>query len=240
MVVYLSTSPVNIACLLECQVPVPMRPDIFQGMKTPPRATCSDHISYHTYLYVHHCTYDRLNTFQGHSLTQSQWRILFKFHAAVAISSGIESSGSCPSLLYTVASLPTSLTMLPFPDENLPHLQMSVPDMVNNGIDLLGRGDIQNFCQLMLSGRYVSDDAVEHRVYVNARQGTQPPLLNDCTLTRDIDSVIGITDDLPYTAPLAIFPMAPFKETLKKSNHIATEITTANVCEVIYYSYDYF
>lgn len=41
----------------------------------------------------------------------------------------------------------------------------------------------------------------------------------DCTITRDCDSVIGHCEDLPFAVPLALFPLARFEDTLKKTNH---------------------
>ena len=125
-----------------------------------------------------------------------------------------------------------SSEMLPFPDEPLPHVQCSIADIIRHAVALLRDGETQLFCQLMLSGRLVLGDDFQHRVYVNARQGTQPTFGRDCTFTRDIDSVIGVTRDLPYRAPLAVFPMAPFKETLKRNNHVTAEITRPDVCPI--------
>ena len=122
--------------------------------------------------------------------------------------------------------------MLPFPDETLPHVQCSIADIVRHAVALLERGETQLFCQLMLSGRLALDDGLEHRVYVNARQGTQPTFGRDCTFTRDIDSVIGVTRDLPYGASLAVFPMAPYREPLRRVNHVTAEITRPDVCPI--------
>ena len=122
--------------------------------------------------------------------------------------------------------------MLPLPDETLPPVQCSIADIVRHAVALLERGETQLFCQLMLSGRLALDDGLEHRVYVNARQGTQPTFGRDCTFTRDIDSVIGVTRDLPYGASLAVFPMAPYREPLRRVNHVTAEITRPDVCPI--------
>ena len=58
------------------------------------------------------------------------------------------------------------------------------------------------------------------RLVLNVAQGVQPIRREDCKITRDVDSVIVITDTLPYTDPLAVFPIPSFRDTLTDDVHL--------------------
>jgi hypothetical protein len=77
--------------------------------------------------------------------------------------------------------------------------------------------DPLDFINAALCGRVVLDQDA-HRVVLNARQDLQHP--HSPSYTRDFDSAIGITRNLPFTAALNIFPVPSFKDTLKKRNHV--------------------
>lgn len=80
--------------------------------------------------------------------------------------------------------------------------------------------DGMDFVRYVLAGR----DGEDH-IFVNAAQGLDA--LEDSTfdVTRDFDSAIGITENLPFIAPLAIFPLSPFSETLtRKCNGVVGHV----------------
>ena len=110
---------------------------------------------------------------------------------------------------------------LPYPDEDLPELQLSIKQYVDMASRLLtGPEDIYDFCRMVLAGR-VKVDGVERRIFLNARQDLEPIDPRFCTRTRDYDSLCACTQTLPFTAPLSVFPVSPFKETLTADNHLA-------------------
>ncbi|KIK32002.1 hypothetical protein CY34DRAFT_102396, partial [Suillus luteus UH-Slu-Lm8-n1] len=51
-------------------------------------------------------------------------------------------------------------------------------------------------------------------------------------VTRDLDSVIGVSDTLPYTSTLSIWPLSPFRETLRKDNHVKSHAYDSQSAEV--------
>ncbi|TFY53993.1 hypothetical protein EVJ58_g9127 [Rhodofomes roseus] len=85
--------------------------------------------------------------------------------------------------------------------------------------------------QAILAGRaYNSDREREERLFVNARMGhampeyvehfDDPPDATHYGVTRDIDSMFGMTRDLPYTCAIHVYPVCDFRQTLKKDIHI--------------------
>lgn len=111
--------------------------------------------------------------------------------------------------------------VLSYPDEHLPELQLSLRRYVDMASALLeGPDDIYDFCRMVLAGR-AKIDGVEHRIFVNARQDLDPINPAFCARTRDYDSVSACTQSLPFSEPLSVFPVAPFKETLKADNHLS-------------------
>ena len=72
---------------------------------------------------------------------------------------------------------------------------------------------------MVLAGR-VDVNGTEHRIFVNARQDLAEIRSSSFTVTRDYDSICACTSDLPFTAPLSIYPVAPFRDTLKDDNHL--------------------
>jgi len=75
----------------------------------------------------------------------------------------------------------------------------------------------KKFLQFVLAGRTEVEDTIRH-VTLNACQGLAPPY--DYAVSRDYDSLIGVSYDLPYTCHLAINPVPPFRDTLFKHNHM--------------------
>ena len=84
---------------------------------------------------------------------------------------------------------------------------------VNNDIDPV------DFVRLALAGKY-DNDGLQSKIYVNPLHHVDSPSLDAVTITRDYDSMIGITRSLPFSTFVTIYPVVPFKETLKRDNHI--------------------
>lgn len=117
----------------------------------------------------------------------------------------------------------TQLPIMPSPDEDLPQKQVTLQEFLQLADSLLyTRNDVNGFVRFVLAGRYSTvQDGPMSRVFVNAKQGLHTGLPDaELLVTRDYDSIIGISKDLPYKAALQVFPVAPFKETLKKNNHV--------------------
>lgn len=104
-----------------------------------------------------------------------------------------------------------------FPHETLPFEQLSLSQFTRLMKEASKSQDELEFINAALCGRTTVDN-MDHRIILNARQDLEPPA--SPRFTRDFDSAIGITHDLPFTASLNIFPVPSFKETLKKGNHV--------------------
>ncbi|KAK7675980.1 hypothetical protein QCA50_014254 [Cerrena zonata] len=115
-----------------------------------------------------------------------------------------------------------------YPNEDLPFDQLSLKEIVymyrNSLRELIALGDHAKtsdrakFANTVLCGRWGDPPA---RLSLNGMQDAGAVNLNHYEITRDFDSVIGITDNLPYTHPLAIFPVPPFRETLTQDVHLS-------------------
>lgn len=103
------------------------------------------------------------------------------------------------------------------PDEDLPELQLSLRQFVTLAQHLYDPNgqDTDSFVRFILAGRWEG-----HRVFINARQGASAPSKGQYISRGDIDSVIGITRDLPFRVPLRVFPVPSFRDTLTDNNHI--------------------
>lgn len=123
----------------------------------------------------------------------------------------------------------TPETELPYPDDFLPLQRPRSLEEMNEEFEelLLGKNsNISYFVRLCLAGRYREDlmesSANDYRYKINVRSGlsgiAHPP--EDWVVTGDWDSAIGMTEDLPFTVPMAIFAVPPFRDTLRKTNHI--------------------
>ena len=119
-----------------------------------------------------------------------------------------------------------------FPHEELPLQQLSLQNFVATAQDC--QDDVVPLMNLMLCGRHgvMSDEGkfITHsRVAINARMGASVPGPNDVVVTRDYDSAMGITRNLPFKKTLAMFPVSPFRETLKTNNHMTYDIPLPTV-----------
>lgn len=125
---------------------------------------------------------------------------------------------------------------LPYPDEDMFERQISIATLVKLAEAMLSKDDpnIKDFVKLVLAGRNKTNQGQWERIFINGQQETTAlehgPVAN-YKLARDYDSAIGITHNLPFSEPLAIYPLSPFKETLKKTNHIRGKAFDENVCE---------
>lgn len=121
--------------------------------------------------------------------------------------------------------------MRSFPHETLPTEQLSLEEFTAIMQQASSRSPME-FINAALCGR-VSIDEVPYRASVNARQGLHPPTLP--IFTRDFDSAIGVTRNLPYTSPFNIFPVSNFRDTLTKPNHVQGPIHLPDVSTAVSY-----
>lgn len=68
------------------------------------------------------------------------------------------------------------------------------------------------------------------RMSLNVLQGQEAPEYENLEIWRDIDSMIGISDILPYTTHLAIFPLPSFRDIQTKPLHIDALAFDPKVC----------
>ncbi|TCD60512.1 hypothetical protein EIP91_009947 [Steccherinum ochraceum] len=98
--------------------------------------------------------------------------------------------------------------------------QMSLVQFTTTAQNFFDRGDKFDFLRFTLAGLY-SDGDHDRQVYLNARQSAERPDPRDLYMSRDLDSAFGTTRTLPFSSPIALFPVTPFRETLTRANHIS-------------------
>ncbi|KAG2064082.1 hypothetical protein BDR04DRAFT_1162939 [Suillus decipiens] len=113
---------------------------------------------------------------------------------------------------------------LEHPDEDLPAIQVSLSEFVSAAEQMFMPDQLDNFLRFVLAGRLQHHDN-HARIFINARQGALAPPISEYQLYRDVDSVIGITRDLPFQLPMAIFPLASFRDSLTEDNHLKCPIS---------------
>lgn len=129
--------------------------------------------------------------------------------------------------------------MPPYPDEIFPAFTLSLHEFNEKAYNLLVAEHDDplkpEFVNLVLAGRCFApsqdeeagqEEEIEHRVHINVRQGLASAEDKEFNVTRDYDSIIGITENLPFRVPLAIYPIPNFKESLSGSIHITKMITS--------------
>lgn len=93
------------------------------------------------------------------------------------------------------------------------YAQMQEPDLLPDE----ERHASKQFLQFTLTGRMDFND-MPHHATLNACQDLYDP--GRYQITRDYDSLIGATKDLPYNTHLALSPVPPYRDVLSKPNHI--------------------
>ncbi|KAG1861501.1 hypothetical protein DFJ58DRAFT_657457 [Suillus subalutaceus] len=128
-----------------------------------------------------------------------------------------------------------------YPDELDDPVQLTMEDFVGQSQDMFTRAHdgLQSevdFIRFALAGRVgpEADEEVDRcQIRLNAQQGIAPiPPRPESTITRDIDSVIGVSRSLPYTTALSIWPVPPFRETLTKDNHVKSRAYNAEGAQI--------
>jgi hypothetical protein len=122
-----------------------------------------------------------------------------------------------------------------YPNETLTETQWSLSTFNEEATAALhGDGDIIKFTRMVLAGRIFVEqnngNMEQRRILLNARQGL--PELNGARVIRDFDSVIGISQTLPFNRPFDVWPVAPFKHTLTANNHLKGLAYDAQVCSL--------
>ena len=84
----------------------------------------------------------------------------------------------------------------------------------------------ETFVNNLLCGRW---DEQHRRMALDPCLGVAAPGIDEVTITRDVDSLFGITKNLPYNAPLSVFPVPSFSETLKTNVHLNGPVLTPTV-----------
>lgn len=117
---------------------------------------------------------------------------------------------------------------LPYPDEALPAEQISLPTFLQRAEHLLAlalkNNDLHPFVEFVLAGRCRQPDGSITRIFLNPRQGIPSPLGPDLQVTRDIDTVIGFSTNLPFCTAMELFPVASFRDTLTEPIHLKRKV----------------
>lgn len=85
---------------------------------------------------------------------------------------------------------------------------------------------VEEFLQLALAGKAIASDGDVRRIRLSPSKGTPSALGTAINVTRDFDSMFGISNDLPFRRSFAVFPVPSFRDTVTKDNHITRMIET--------------
>ncbi|KAH9915067.1 hypothetical protein B0H21DRAFT_703417 [Amylocystis lapponica] len=113
------------------------------------------------------------------------------------------------------------------PDEPLPSLQLSLAEFNQRAYDAtFSNRPTSNLdsVRFILAGRTPPHHSPAARVFLNVRQELPDLAMHGYTVTRDYDSVIGITRTLPFTQAISVYPVPPFSATLTKDIHIEVAV----------------
>lgn len=114
-----------------------------------------------------------------------------------------------------------------YPDEVLKESQISLKNFVTLAGLLYSSGETDAFLRFVLAGRF--GEGKQTRIFLNACQGASPPEIGKYEVKSDIDSIVGVSSDLPYNVAMAIFPLPSFRDTLTENNHL---IYQSSLCPV--------
>ncbi|KAG1793321.1 uncharacterized protein HD556DRAFT_1238042 [Suillus plorans] len=124
-----------------------------------------------------------------------------------------------------------------YPDETIDISQLTMKEFVGHSRHLFTQmQDDQtevDFIRFVLAARVgplADEELDQYQVRLNCLQGIPTP--PEIDITRDLDSVIGVSDTLPYTSTLSIWPLPPFRETLKKDNHVKSRAYNSQGAEI--------
>ena len=106
---------------------------------------------------------------------------------------------------------PTPTKMRGFPHETQWSAQIGLSEFTYEMQEAFKSGDSLEYINVALCD-HLSQDNKPHCVVLNARMGLRPPA--SPTFTRDFDSAIGVTCNLPFTAAFDVFPVPPFRDTV--------------------------
>lgn len=115
-----------------------------------------------------------------------------------------------------------------YPDEVLEASQISFKHFVSIAGLLYSSGNMEAFVRFVLAGRL--GEGKQARIFLNARQEASPPEISKYEVPGDIDSIVGVSRDLPYNVPMAIFPLPSFRDTLTENNHLTYQSSLCPVC----------
>lgn len=125
-----------------------------------------------------------------------------------------------PFLLRRMPPLPIADNAVPV-DE---HLSLSQFTRDAQAKYLASRdGDVdamKDFVHFTLCGLRRHPNGQYTRVFINSLLNAASVLDDDLIVRRDYDSCFGLSYDLPFAAPMSIFTLFPFRDTLKKTVHL--------------------
>lgn len=82
----------------------------------------------------------------------------------------------------------------------------------------------ESFVNFVLAGRH-HDGQTERRVTIDVEKDTDDfESIPNLTVSRDYDSMIGISHNLPYNVAMPIFPLPNFRDSLQRTNHLTKKI----------------
>ena len=110
--------------------------------------------------------------------------------------------------------------MPPYPDDALPQATLSLAEFNGHARRILNsnsRHRVEDFMAFVLAGRIDTPEGtarVELDPFSDANDDG-----HNWSFTRDFDSLLGTSTDLPFRVPISIYPIPSFRDTLSKGVH---------------------
>lgn len=111
--------------------------------------------------------------------------------------------------------------MPPFPDETYPVSELSLQEFNTLASEMCE--NTAAFVEFVLAGRYKVYDQYR-RVVLRPDREWYTPAAMPITLTRDYDSLLGLTRTLPFRKEIHVYAVPSFNDTLTKDNHMRKEV----------------
>lgn len=119
--------------------------------------------------------------------------------------------------------------MPPYSDETLPVVTLSLREFNDQAHFILNSNRHHpryfDFVNFVLAGRIPLEDGTIGRVKLDPIKDLDDMSNQDSVIvTRDYDSIIGISTKIPFTVPVAVYPLANFRDSLRRTNHLTHSI----------------
>lgn len=116
------------------------------------------------------------------------------------------------------------------PEQEPQVISLTLPAFVARAKHLLAAAAMDTFAEFVLTGRYETTqyqvDAIKDALHDN----------HQIQALRDYDSVLGLHSNVCVNAPLTMYPVSRFEDTLRRNIHIKHSFTNQTVRIILSYS----